>query len=274
MQLVAGNTGNVARPMPAMARRDMLMAQEAAAVGKAVGEQTVGDVHLYTLPGPQTILPGQATAVALFEPLNVAFEKNYVVSGYIPYWGYLPQQPEEGEVPVEVSYLIKRPLDSEFGDRPLPGGIARVYQPDSAGQLQLIGEAGLDHTAPGEDLRLSTGTAFDLTARRIQTAYITRRDSTRSGWRTRAEATFRVTIANATDSARVVDVHERRGLRRLGEELRGAGRHQRGQGQAHLQVQHGRAVRRRHGRHGLLDAGSGVRLQVHQRLVLRHRPHL
>lgn len=211
VQLVAGNTGMVQRPMQGRVMRDMAMVQEAAAVGKAVGEQSVGDVHLYTLPGPQTILPGQATAVALFEPVSVAFEKNYVVSGYIPYWGYLPQQPEEGEVPVEVSYLIKRPLESEFGDRPLPGGVARVYQPDSAGQLQLIGEAGMDHTAPGEDLRLSTGTAFDLTARRIQTDYITRRDSTRAGWRTRAEATFRVTISNATDSARVVDVHERRG---------------------------------------------------------------
>lgn len=187
------------------------MARDAAAVGNAVGQQSIGDVHLYTLPGPQTILPGQATAVALFEPMTVPFEKNYVISGYIPYWGYLPQQPEEGEVPVEVSYLIRRPRESEFGDRPLPGGVARVYQPDSSGQLQLIGEAGMSHTAPGEDLRLSTGTAFDLTASRIQTAYITRRDSTRSGWRTRAEATFRVTITNATDSARVVDVHERRG---------------------------------------------------------------
>lgn len=211
VQLVAGDVGRAAPPMPTLARQERLMARDAAAVGNAVGQQSIGDVHLYTLPGPQTILPGQATAVALFEPMNVPFEKNYVISGYIPYWGYLPQQPEEGEVPVEVSYLVRRPRESEFGDRPLPGGVARIYQPDSSGQLQLIGEAGMSHTAPGEDLRLSTGTAFDLTARRIQTEYVTRRDSTRAGWRTRAEATFRVTIVNATDSARVVDVHERRG---------------------------------------------------------------
>ncbi|HEU4828554.1 MAG TPA: hypothetical protein VFT04_05115, partial [Gemmatimonadales bacterium] len=211
VQLLAGNVGRVGDMRYARVRTEMAMAQDAAAVGKAVGEQSVGDAHLYTLPGPQTILPGQATSVALFEPMNVPYEKNYVVPGYIPYWGYLPQQPEEGEVPVEVSYLIRRPRESEFGDRPLPGGVARVYEADSSGQLQLIGEAALDHTAPGEDLRLSTGTAFDLTARRIQTDYITRRDSTRAGWRTRAEATFRVTISNATDSARTVDVHERRG---------------------------------------------------------------
>jgi hypothetical protein len=112
---------------------------------------------------------------------------------------------------VQVSYLFKRPRESDFGDRPLPGGVARLYEADSSGQLQLVGEAAMDHTPAGEDLRLYTGTAFDLTAKRIQTDYVTRRDSTRAGWRTRAEATYRVTLTNATDSARTVEVHERRG---------------------------------------------------------------
>ena len=40
-----------------------------------------------------------------------------------------------------------------------------------------MGEAHLDHTPAGEDLRLSAGTAFDLTAKRVQTSYTTRRDS-------------------------------------------------------------------------------------------------
>ena len=50
-------------------------------------------------------------------------------------------------------------------------------EPDSAGRVQLIGESSIDHSPAGEDLRLNAGTAFDLTAKRIQTSYATRRDS-------------------------------------------------------------------------------------------------
>jgi hypothetical protein len=89
--------------------------------------------------------------------------------------------------------------------------VVRIYQADSAGRQQLVGEAATDHTPAGEDLRLAAGTAFDLTARRVQTSYVTRRDSTRAGIRTLATADYRVTLRNATDSAVTVDVHEERG---------------------------------------------------------------
>ena len=131
--------------------------------------------------------------------------------GLVPYWGILPQQGEESEAPVEVSYTLKRPHKTEFGDRPLPGGVARLYQPDSAGRPQLVGEASIEHTAPGRDLRLAAGIAFDFTARRVQTGYVTRRDSTAAqGVRTVATADYRVTVRNATDSAATVDVIEER----------------------------------------------------------------
>jgi hypothetical protein len=69
----------------------------------------------------------------------------------------------------------------------------------------------MDHTPAGEDLRLKAGTAFDLTARRVQTSYVTRRDSSKAGWRTIATADYRVTVRNATDSAATVEVLEERG---------------------------------------------------------------
>jgi hypothetical protein len=110
-----------------------------------------------------------------------------------------------------VSYTLKRPRKTELGDRPLPGGVARLFQADSAGRLQLVGEAALDHTPAGEDLRLSAGTAFDLTAKRVQTSYSTRRDSTKAGWRTVATADYRVTLRSALDSAVTIVVQEERG---------------------------------------------------------------
>jgi hypothetical protein len=113
-------------------------------------------------------------------------------------------------VPVEVSYTLKRSRKSEFGDRPLPGGVVRLFQADSAGRLELVGEASVRHTPPGEDLRVAAGAAFDLTARRAQTSYGTRRDSTRAGWRTVATADYAVTLTNATETAVTIEVREER----------------------------------------------------------------
>jgi hypothetical protein len=210
IQLLAGSVGRAdkqPRPPRPLERR----LEAAVAFADDAAEQRVGEFHLYSLPGKNTLRPGLTTSVALFEPVAVPYERNYEVRGQIPYWGFLPQQGEEEEAPVEVSYTIKRPHKSELGDRPLPGGVARIYQPDSAGRPQLVGEAALDHTPAGRDLRLDAGVAFDLTARRVQTGYVTRRDSTKAhGVRTLATADYRVTVRNATDSVATVHVLEER----------------------------------------------------------------
>jgi hypothetical protein len=211
LQLLAGAVGRaqpLAPPVPYAARG--VMAEAVAMDKMAATEQRVGEFHLYSLPGRTSLLPGLTSTIALFEPAQVKYERNYVVHGLVPWWGMLPQQGDETEAPVEVSYTLKRPRKSEFGDRPLPGGVVRLFQADSGGRTQLIGEAAMDHAPAGEDVRLSAGTAFDLTARRVQTTYTTRRDSTKAGWRTLATADYRVTVRNATDSAATVDVREER----------------------------------------------------------------
>jgi len=211
VQLLAGTVSRAqpkAPPQPMRRERVMAMAD---AVSEFAGEQRIGEFHLYTLAGRSTLLPGLTTSVALFEPPQVKYEKSYVVHGDVPYWGFLPQQGEETEPPVEVIYTLTRPRKTDFGDRPLPGGIARLYQPDSAGGLQLVGEASLDHTPAGTDLKLNAGTAFDITAKRVQMSYVTRRDSTKArGVHTVATADYRVTLKNATDSAVTVIVQEER----------------------------------------------------------------
>jgi hypothetical protein len=211
VQLLAGSVGQAQKaPEPPRPMERRLEAAYAMA-DQAASEQRVGEFHLYTLPGKSTLLPGLTTSVALFQPAEVPYERTYEVRGLVPYWGILPPQGEESEAPVEVSYTLKRPHKTEFGDRPLPGGVARIYQPDSAGRPQLVGEALMEHTPAGRDLRLAAGIAFDLTARRVQTGYVTRRDSTAAeGVRTVATADYRVTVRNATDSAATVDVIEER----------------------------------------------------------------
>jgi hypothetical protein len=211
VQLLAGSVGRAQKAPEPPRPLERRMEEAYAMADQAASEQRVGEFHLYTLPGKSTLRPGLTTSVALFEPAEVPYERTYEVRGLVPYWGILPQQGEESEAPVEVSYTLKRPHKTEFGDRPLPGGVARIYQPDSAGRPQLVGEAWVEHTAAGRDLRLAAGVAFDITARRVQTGYVTRRDSTAEyGIRTIATADYRVTVRNATDSAATVDVIEER----------------------------------------------------------------
>jgi hypothetical protein len=212
IHLLAGSVSRAQQPpgppRPLMAKR---MAVAEMAMVDAATEQKVGEFHLYSLPGRSTILPGLTTSVGLFDPAQVKYERNYLVHGDVPYWGFLPQMGEETEPPVEVIYTLKRPRKTDFGDRPLPGGVARLYLPDSSGGLQLVGEASLNHTPAGSDLKLNAGTAFDITAKRLQMNYSTRRDSTKArGVHTVATADYRVTLKNATDSAVTVDVEEER----------------------------------------------------------------
>jgi hypothetical protein len=211
LQLLAGAVGRAEQPGAPVPLLEARAAMNAAYDKREVAsEQRVGEFHLYSLPGRTTLLPGLTSTIALFEPAQVKYERAYVVHGQVPWWGMLPQQGDETDVPVEVVYTLKRPRKTDFGDRPLPGGVVRLFQSDSGGRAQLVGEASMDHTPAGEDVRLSAGQAFDLTARRVQTTYVTRRDSTRAGWRTQATADYRVTLRNATDSAVTVDVQEER----------------------------------------------------------------
>ena len=213
IRLLAGSVSRAAIPL---ARQDRFAAKRMEVAEMAISdagatEQKVGEFHLYSLGGRSTLLPGLTTSVALFDPAQVKYERNYVVHGDVPYWGFLPQMGEETEPPVEVIYTLKRPRKTDFGDHPLPGGVARLYLPDSSGGLQLVGEASLNHTPAGSDMKLNAGTAFDITAKRLQMNYATRRDSTKArGVHTVATADYRVTLKNATDSVVSVDVEEER----------------------------------------------------------------
>jgi hypothetical protein len=213
ISLLAGSVGQAqppGAPRP-MVRKEARVAAAEMAMMDVASEQRVGEFHLYSLPGRSTLLPGLTTSVALFEPATAKYERNYVVHGDLPFWGFLPQQGEESQPPVQVTYTLKRPRKTDFGDRPLPGGVARIYLPDTSGSLQLVGEASLDHTAPGNDVRMDAGTAFDLTAKRVQTSYATRRDSSAArGVHTVATTEYRVTLKNATDTLTTIDVQEER----------------------------------------------------------------
>lgn len=214
IQLLAGQV-NVAGAEygPREEGRMVALAARADMAKEMPAEQKVGEFHLYTLPGTWSLEPGVIRTISLFQPAEAKITRSYELRGRIPYWGGLAQSGAEEETPVQVFYTVQRPRKTDLGDRPLPGGVVRLFEPDSAGRLQLIGEAAIGHSPAGEDLRLNAGTAFDLTAKRVQTSFSTRRDSIPQGggWRYTATADYRVTVENAADSAATVDMIEERG---------------------------------------------------------------
>ncbi|MDH4130462.1 MAG: hypothetical protein OEW17_03315 [Gemmatimonadota bacterium] len=211
VQLLAGDPGRAMPQAPPQAYGDMMVARANMAKESGVGEATVGDVHIYSLPGRVTIEPGVVTTVQLFPPATAGITKTYEAPSANPYYGPLPQFGEPMESPIGITYTVRRPRKSDFGDRPMPAGTVRLYESDSAGQAQLIGEASAGHTAAGEDLRVSAGVAFDLGATRVQTTYTTGRDTTGGRKRTVATADYRVTLTNARSEPVAVDVLEERG---------------------------------------------------------------
>jgi hypothetical protein len=214
VQLVAGairrtRSSSVPAPMADMvAQRGFVAPAEEKAYA---GEEAVGETHVYQLPGRLTIEPNVPVTTALLPRSSAPVVQELVVPGVLPWRGWMGQNPEPNRVPVQVWYTIKRAAKTPFGDRPLPAGTVQLYQADSSGRVQLIGEASNDHTAPGRDLRVQSGDAFDVTAERVQTDWSQEQlPPIRRGMpnRQRVTAAYRVTITNAKAEAVNVDVRE------------------------------------------------------------------
>ncbi len=214
VQLVAGSINRVRTPQPQFEVQAMVVgrAQQAAAPAAYAAEQAVGETHVYLLPDRLSLEPGVPVATALFPRTSVPVKQDLIVPGVLPWQGWLQQTPAEpNRVPVQVWYTLKRDRGAPFGDRPLPAGTVQLFQADSAGRLLLIGEATSGHTAPGRDLRVQSGDAFDVTAERVQTDF-KQEDipPPRPGLlrHSRVTAAFKATITNAKPVAVAVDVRE------------------------------------------------------------------
>jgi hypothetical protein len=212
VQLVAGSVNQARNQAFKPSVMGAVRAQAVMAEADGVAEQAVGETHVYELPGRLTLEPGVPLTVALFPRAATPYAQEFVVPGVLPWRGYFgPQPTDPTAVPVQVWYTFKRARGSVFGDRPLPAGTVQLYQVDSAGRVQLIGEAAIGHTPAGKDVRIQSGDAFDVTAERVQTDYNQEQlPPVRRGVpnRQRVTASYRVTLTNAKSDSVTVDVRE------------------------------------------------------------------
>jgi hypothetical protein len=203
---------NTFEEQPRLAR-DAFAAKAMMQAAPLVSSEAAGEGHLYTLPQPVSFTPGTSVVVPLFAPVPAKADRVYVVGGALPYYGGFGQQQDEQPVPVEVSYHLARHNGTAFGDLPLPAGYVGVFDLDRSGRVQLVGQGYISHTAPGAEMVVDAGSAFDITAKRVQTDFSTTRTGGTANvpMRTIAMVSYRVTLQNAKDSAAVVEVREDRG---------------------------------------------------------------
>ena len=161
-------------------------------------EEAFGEYHLYSIPRRVTIKNNASKQVALLSGSDVASMKRYEYRGNLQY--YSAQFNEFGPDHVSV-YLDFENEETNGLGVPLPAGVMRVYQEDSEGALQFLGEDRIDHTPKNETVQLRLGSAFDVVAERVQKDFHVLGSSV-------FETSYEIVLRNHKDSDIVVDVVE------------------------------------------------------------------
>ncbi|NID15488.1 DUF4139 domain-containing protein [Luteibacter yeojuensis] len=201
LKLVAGEARRAKTPpQPRMFDRGMVAAM-AKAPERTPAQATLGDLRTYTLPAAVDLPDGSVTQTPLYDRRTLDCERQALydsqAGGWFPPRPNMERQtvPPADGVPI-VSNLRFKAFDS------LPAGYVRVLTTDRDGNAELLGEGRIDDTPKNQDTTVSLGNAFDLSARREQTAFTADADAHR------IDEAFRIVLSNAGDTARTITVHE------------------------------------------------------------------
>jgi len=203
LQLVAGDVNQVEEDMPVPQYE--MMAMRAAAPAPNMREESLFEYHLYSLAHPTSIADNQTKQVALLDAPDVKVSKELLIQG-----DQRAYREPRGELwqDLDVSVYLNATNDaaSNLG-LPLPAGIVRIYQRDSQGNAQFIGEDQIDHTPKNEAIRLKLGQSFDVTAERRQTAF--KKLSGTGPWQYQFEGAYEIRVKNAKPEPETVVIQER-----------------------------------------------------------------
>jgi hypothetical protein len=166
LQLVAGDLNRVRQELGRM-RNDMKVTAPAAAAERQMAQESFSDYHLYSLNRKTTINNNQTKQVNMLEGTDVPMLKRYVVEGHNYYYHNVHHPGSPIKDNVQVYYQFKNEQKGGLG-MPMPAGVIRVYQEDSKGGVQFVGEDRINHTPKDETLNIKIGNAFDVVCERNQ----------------------------------------------------------------------------------------------------------
>jgi hypothetical protein len=168
LQLVAGEVHRVSEAKAAAPRPMALRAAQT--VAPQFVQEPISEYHLYTLERRTNIQENETKQISLLDATGLSFDKIFEVDGQQYYYHNAQRPGEPIKEPVQVHIKFKNSQENSLGI-PLPAGTMRVYQGDSKGRLQFIGEDRIGHTPKDETLDLHIGNAFDVVAERKQTDF-------------------------------------------------------------------------------------------------------
>ncbi|HUJ30675.1 MAG TPA: DUF4139 domain-containing protein [Candidatus Acidoferrum sp.] len=199
LQLVAGQIHETTPPAVAGLAKAALL-EAAPAPPPQFAQEAFSEYHLYTLERRTSIQNNESKQISLLNATGIGVDKRLVVEGQSYY--YRNRQGIGNAIPetVKVYYVFKNEQHNGLG-MPLPAGIVRVYQSDSKGGVQFVGEDRIGHTPKDERLRVYVGNAFDVVAERKQTDFKKIAGDT-------YEMEYQITLRNHKDSDVTVDVRE------------------------------------------------------------------
>ena len=153
--------------------------------------ESLGDLYLYPLKERTTIANQQKKQVSFLSVNGAAAHRAYVYRN-----SWLGNQNEAESADSVLQFSSAR--GSGLGDA-LPAGTVRVYQRDSRGKAQFVGENQIGHTPMGSDISLTTGSAFDV---KVKPTVEKREKAGNDRWRTM----MRYTLSNARSQPVTVDL--------------------------------------------------------------------
>lgn len=155
------------RPVQMMAKaapRAMSMAMDSAAESTARAPHSVGGVYIYKLPSRVDLNNKETKQVALMKPQTFK-SKRILTKRFGPVYNAFHEQPVSPVHPnIELSF-------TNSSGQPLPEGITRLYQKDTTGHLQFVGEDRLKLTPNNITAKLNPAQSSDVTLLRTQTDF-------------------------------------------------------------------------------------------------------
>jgi len=199
LQLVAGDLHRVMRQYGvSKVEAARMVADEAGR--EQFAREAFSEYHLYSLGRRTSIADKETKQISLLTGTGVPVEKLFVVEGQQFYYHNYQHPGSPLKDQVKVFFKFKNDENSGLG-MPMPAGIVRVYQADSKGGVQFVGEDHINHTPKDEILSLHIGNAFDVVCERKQTDW--KKLSERL-----YEMEFEVTLRNHKEAPITVEVNE------------------------------------------------------------------
>ena len=198
VQFVAGDLNRVRQLLER--RSDNAAKSLMDSVAAPMAQEAFSDYHLYTLGRKTTINNSETKQVSMLGATGFPILKRYVVDGQAFYYRNAQHPGAPIKDVVQVYYQFKNDAHAGLG-MPMPAGVLRVYQADSKGGTQFVGEDHIGHTPKDETLNVKIGNAFDVVCGRKQIDF----EKIAAGT---YEVEYEVTLRNHKSVATTVEVNE------------------------------------------------------------------